>query len=84
MRRGVALATGDVIGFVDADYKTPIEEVTKLLPWIADGFDLAIGSRYKTGVNVVNWPIGRVIMSYYASTYVRIITGMPIHGILHP
>jgi dolichol-phosphate mannosyltransferase len=40
--------------------------------------DVAIGSRYKTGVNVVNWPIGRVIMSYYASAYVRFITGMTV------
>jgi dolichol-phosphate mannosyltransferase len=40
--------------------------------------DVAIGSRYKTGVNVVNWPIGRVIMSYYASAYVRFITGLDI------
>ena len=40
--------------------------------------DVAIGSRYKTGVNVVNWPIGRVIMSYYASAYVRFITGMDV------
>ena len=40
--------------------------------------DLAIGSRYITGVNVVNWPMGRVIMSYYASAYVRIVTGMPV------
>lgn len=45
VRRGVALATGEVIGFVDADYKTPIEEVTTILPWLSDGFDLVIGSR---------------------------------------
>ena len=43
------------------------------------GADLAIGSRYKSGVNVVNWPIGRVILSYYASAYVRFITGMDIY-----
>jgi dolichol-phosphate mannosyltransferase len=42
------------------------------------GADVAIGSRYKSGVNVVNWPIGRVIMSYYASAYVRMITGMDV------
>jgi dolichol-phosphate mannosyltransferase len=41
--------------------------------------DLAIGSRYVTGVNVVNWPLNRVLMSYFASVYVRIITGMKIH-----
>lgn len=43
-----------------------------------DGADLSIGSRYKSGVNVVNWPMGRVLMSYYASSYVRFITGMTI------
>jgi dolichol-phosphate mannosyltransferase len=43
------------------------------------GTDLAIGSRYVTGVNVVNWPLNRVLMSYFASVYVRIITGMKIH-----
>ena len=43
------------------------------------GADVAIGSRYVTGVNVVNWPMGRVMMSYFASKYVRFITGMKIH-----
>ncbi len=43
-----------------------------------DGADLSIGSRYIKGVNVVNWPMGRVLMSYYASAYVRIVTGMNI------
>ena len=43
-----------------------------------DGYDMAIGSRYATGVNVVNWPMGRVLMSYFASMYVRVITGMNI------
>ena len=43
------------------------------------GADMAIGSRYVTGVNVVNWPMGRVMMSYFASKYVRFITGMNIH-----
>ncbi len=43
-----------------------------------DGADVAVGSRYVTGVNVVNWPMGRVLMSYYASAYVRIITGMKL------
>lgn len=44
-----------------------------------EGFDLAIGSRYVDGVNVVNWPLGRVLMSYFASIYVRIITGLPVY-----
>jgi dolichol-phosphate mannosyltransferase len=43
-----------------------------------EGFDMAIGSRYITGVNVVNWPMGRVLMSFFASKYVQFITGMPI------
>ena len=45
LRRGVALATGDVIGFLDADYKTPIDEATKLLPWLQEGYGLVTGSR---------------------------------------
>ncbi len=43
-----------------------------------EGYDLAIGSRYITGVNVVNWPIGRVLMSYFASVYVKTVTGLPV------
>ena len=43
-----------------------------------EGADLSVGSRYITGVNVVNWPMGRVLMSYYASAYVRIVTGMNV------
>jgi dolichol-phosphate mannosyltransferase len=43
------------------------------------GADLAIGSRYSNGVNVVNWPMSRVLLSFFASKYVRFITGMPIH-----
>lgn len=45
IRQGMVLATGDIVGFIDADYKTPIEEVEKLLPWLQDGYDVAIGSR---------------------------------------
>ena len=44
-----------------------------------DGYDLSVGSRYVTGVNVVNWPMGRVLMSYFASKYVRLITGLPVY-----
>ncbi len=64
---------------MDADFSHNPEDLLRL--WEAcekEGADLAIGSRYITGVNVVNWPIGRVVMSYYASQYVRIITGMNI------
>ena len=41
--------------------------------------DVVVGSRYVTGVNVVNWPMGRILMSYYASKYVRLVTGIPVH-----
>jgi dolichyl-phosphate beta-glucosyltransferase len=52
IRRGVGLATGEIVGFVDADYKTPIEEVTKLLPYLSQGFDVAIGSRATSGSRI--------------------------------
>lgn len=64
---------------MDADFSHNPDDLVRLHHACAvEGADLAIGSRYKTGVNVVNWPIGRVIMSYFASVYVRIITGMEI------
>ena len=44
-----------------------------------EGYDMSIGSRYVSGVNVVNWPMGRVLMSYFASKYVRFITGLKVH-----
>lgn len=64
---------------MDADFSHNPTDLLQLLNCCEKGADVAIGSRYKTGVNVVNWPIGRVIMSYYASAYVRFVTGMPIH-----
>ena len=65
---------------MDADFSHNPSDLMKLYEATADkGADVAIGSRYVTGVNVVNWPIGRVLMSYFASKYVRIITGMEIH-----
>jgi dolichol-phosphate mannosyltransferase len=64
---------------MDADFShNPADLVRLYDACVKDGADLAIGSRYIKGVNVVNWPIGRVIMSYYASVYVRLITGMPV------
>lgn len=64
---------------MDADFSHNPTDLLRLRTACAEeGADLAIGSRYIKGVNVVNWPIGRVIMSYYASAYVRLITGMPI------
>lgn len=64
---------------MDADFSHAPTDLPKLRQACADGADVAIGSRYLTGVNVVNWPMGRVLMSYYASVYVRTVTGMPVH-----
>jgi len=64
---------------MDCDFSHNPEDLIQLYnACTKDGGDLAIGSRYKSGVNVVNWPMGRVLMSYYASAYVRMITGMDI------
>lgn len=65
---------------MDCDFSHNPADLLRLRAACADdGYDLAIGSRYCVGVNVVNWPMGRVLMSYFASHYVRIITGMKIH-----
>ena len=65
---------------MDADYShNPIDLMKLLGACKDDGFDLAIGSRYATGVNVVNWPMSRVLLSWMASRYVRFITGMNIY-----
>lgn len=69
----------DFIFEMDADFSHNPADLIRLQQVCADGADLAIGSRYKSGVNVVNWPMGRVLMSYFASIYVRIITGMKIY-----
>ncbi len=63
---------------MDADFSHNPQDLPKLFEALCEGADVAIGSRYKTGVNVVNWPMERVMMSYYASAYVRYITGMRI------
>lgn len=64
---------------MDADFSHNPDDLLRLYDAAKNqGADLAIGSRYVTGVNVVNWPIGRVLMSYYASAYVRLITRMKI------
>ena len=64
---------------MDCDFSHNPNDLIKLYNTCTkDSADLAIGSRYVTGVNVVNWPMGRVLMSYYASAYVRLITGMKI------
>lgn len=63
---------------MDADFSHNPDDLIKLFDACEQGADLAIGSRYVKGVNVVNWPMSRVMMSYYASAYVRMITGMPL------
>ena len=69
----------DYIFEMDADFSHNPADLPRLYKACAEeGADLSIGSRYISGVNVVNWPIGRILMSYFASVYVRIITGMPI------
>lgn len=70
----------DFIFEMDADFSHDPKDVPRLLKEVRDnGYDVAIGSRYITGVNVVNWPMGRVLMSYYASKYVQCVTGIPVH-----
>ena len=69
----------DFIFEMDADFSHNPQDLMILHQACIDGADMAIGSRYKSGVNVVNWPMGRVLMSYCASMYVRFITGMNIY-----
>ena len=65
---------------MDADFSHNPAALPRLHKACAEeGADVSIGSRYVSGVNVVNWPMGRVLMSYFASKYVRLITGLPIH-----
>ena len=65
---------------MDADFSHDPNDLSRLLKACKeDGGDVAIGSRYVKGVNIVNWPMSRLLMSYFASKYVKAITGMPIH-----
>ncbi len=69
----------DNIFEMDCDFSHNPQDTIRLLKEVEHGgSDVAVGSRYKSGVNVVNWPMGRVLMSYFASKYVRFITGLPI------
>lgn len=64
---------------MDADFSHNPEDLPRLREPLAEGrADVTVGSRYVSGVNVVNWPMGRVLMSYYASKYVRIVTGLRV------
>ena len=65
---------------MDADFSHNPQDLIRLYAACAEeGNDMAIGSRYVSGVNVVNWPMGRVLMSYFASKYVQFVTGMPVN-----
>lgn len=69
-------------GFIfemDADFSHNPEDLPRLFDACDKGADMSIGSRYVTGVNVVNWPMSRVMLSFFASKYVRVITGLPVH-----
>jgi len=70
--------TYDYIFEMDCDFSHNPDDLEKLYKAAVDGGDVVIGSRYISGINVVNWPLGRVLMSYFASMYVRIITGMNV------
>ncbi|MBO8467311.1 MAG: polyprenol monophosphomannose synthase [Bacteroidetes bacterium] len=69
----------DYIFEMDADFSHNPDDLPKLYRTCKDGADLAIGSRYCDGISVINWPIGRVIMSYYASVYVRTVLNMKVY-----
>ena len=69
----------DYIFEMDADFSHNPEDLPRLYEACRNGADLAIGSRYCNGISVINWPIGRVIMSYYASVYVRTVLGMKVY-----
>lgn len=69
----------DFICEMDADFSHNPDDLQKMRQTIErENADVVVGSRYVTGVNVVNWPMGRVLMSYYASKYVRIVTGLKV------
>lgn len=70
----------DYIFEMDADFSHDPNDLPRLYAATHDeGYDVAVGSRYVSGVNVVNWPIGRVLMSYFASKYVQTVTGFHVH-----
>lgn len=63
---------------MDCDFSHNPDDLERLHQAVVQGADLSIGSRYISGINVINWPLGRVLMSYFASVYVRMITGMDV------
>lgn len=68
----------DVIFEMDCDFSHNPDDLSRLLAEVRNGADVVVGSRYVAGVNVVNWPMGRLLMSYYASVFVRTVTRMPV------
>ena len=69
----------DYVFEMDADFSHNPDDLVKLYEAVYNGVDAAVGSRYVSGVNVVNWPMKRILLSYYASAYVRFVTGISIH-----
>ena len=68
----------DYICEMDCDFSHNPDDLVRLYRTAAEGYDVVVGSRYVQGVNVVNWPMSRLLMSYFASMYVRIVTRMPL------
>jgi len=78
LRRGMRLATGDIVGFIDADYKTPIDEVANFLPWLRDGYDVVIGSRALDDSKIeVYQPLYRQIGSRLFGLVMHALIGLP-------
>lgn len=69
----------DYITEMDADFSHNPDDLIRLIAACKEGGDVAIGSRYCKGISVVNWPIGRVLMSYFASKYVRFVLGINVY-----
>ena len=68
----------DYIFEMDADFSHNPSELKPMLALLKTNFDMVIGSRYVNGINVVNWPLNRILLSYFASMYVQLITAMPL------
>lgn len=69
----------DAVFEMDCDFSHNPDDLLRLTHAMEEGADVVVGSRYVTGVNVVNWPLSRLLMSYFASKYVRLITRMPVN-----
>ena len=69
----------DAVFEMDCDFSHNPDDLLRLTLAMEEGADVVVGSRYVTGVNVVNWPLSRLLMSYFASKYVRLITRMPVN-----